>query len=233
MKSKIIIISVLFVSGFSFGQTTLTLKEAKDSALNNNTQLKAANLEVQKADELKKEAFTNYFPKVSVTGGAYYAFDPLLDQQIGEVNLPVYDGNPANLATPTQFAYFPGLDIQMFEYYALGVANVVQPIYAGGRISNGNKLAEVNQDVKGLQLTMAQRDVLLKVEEQYWLLVSLKEKQKILAQYTTLLDTIEMQVTDAYNSGLIVKNDVLKVQLKQNEIELNKEKLQNGYELLL
>lgn len=220
------------ISFSGMGQTSLTLQQAKTSAIENNKKVKSAHLEIEKAKQMKKEAFTNYFPKVSITAGAYHSFDPLIDQKIDEVNLPVYDGNPASLAAPTQFAYFPGMEIQRFQHYGVGMANLVQPVYTGGRLANGNKLAKLNVDVKELQKTVAERDVALSAEEQYWQLLSLEEKMKLMNQYDQLLDTISVQVNDAFNAGLIIKNDVLKVKLQQNEISLNREKLSNGMELL-
>lgn len=46
-----------------------------------------------------------------------------------------------------------------------------------------------------------------------------------------MLKDIRKQVDDAFKSGLIIKNDVLKVQIKQSELEANKNKLQNGKKL--
>jgi hypothetical protein len=48
-------------------------------------------------------------------------------------------------------------------------------------------------------------------------LISLQEKQKTLEKYELWLKDIRKQVDDAFKSGLIIKNDVLKVQIKQSE----------------
>ena len=78
---------------------------------------------------------------------------------------------------------------------------------------------------------MSEKEILLKTEQQYWLLFSLQEKQKTLEKYEQLLQGIKRQVDDAYKAGLIIKNDVLKVQIKQSELEANKSKLSNGKKL--
>ncbi len=54
------------------------------------------------------------------------------------------------------------------------------------------------------------------------------EKKKTLKAYTSLLDTLHKEVTDALNAGLITRNDLLKVELKQNELQMNQLKLENG-----
>ncbi len=161
----------------------------------------------------------------------FQAINPLIEFNVEGGNLPVYDGNPANLATATEFAYFPGLELSLLQRSAIGVLNIAQPVYAGGKIKTGNELATLNVDVKEKQHKLTENEVLLKTEQQYWQLISLQEKQKTLEKYELLLADIRKQVDDAYKAGLIIKNDVLKVQIKQSELEANKNKLLNGRKL--
>lgn len=228
---RILIAFAVITSATAFSQTTLTLEQSKALALKNNKALQNSSLEIEAAKQLKKNAFTNYFPKVSANVLGFSAYDPLIEFNMPGGNLPVYDGNPANLPTATQFAYFPGMELSMFQRSAIGIINVAQPIYAGGKIHTGNKLAALNVDVKEKQQQLTENEVLLKTEQQYWQLMSLQEKQKTLANYEALLQDIRKQVDDAYKSGLIIKNDVLKVQIKQSELQANKNKLLNGKKL--
>tara|TARA_R110000764_G_scaffold33898_2_gene75855 strand:+ start:8513 stop:9868 length:1356 start_codon:yes stop_codon:yes gene_type:complete len=231
MKKTVIIFIIIFTSAKAFGQTTLTLEESKSLALKNNKVLQNSALETEAARLAKKNAFTNYFPKVSANVLGMQAINPLIEFNVPGGNLPVYGGNPANLPTATEFAYFPGLELSLLERSAIGVVNIAQPIYAGGKISTGNKLAALNLDVKEQQQQLTEKEILLKTEQLYWQLISLREKQKTLEKYELLLKDIRKQVDDAFKSGLIIKNDVLKVQIKQSELEANKNKLQNGKKL--
>lgn len=231
MKNVIIIAIVLITSATTYSQTTLTLEQSKLLALKSNRALENSALEIDAAQQIKKNAFTNYFPKVSANVLGFQAINPMIKYKMEGGNLPVYDGNAANLATATQFAYFPGMELSMLRRSAIGVLNIAQPIYAGGKIRTGNMLASLNVDVKEKQRLLTENDVLLKTEQQYWQLISLQEKQKTLEKYELLLKGIRKQVDDAFKSGLIIKNDVLKVQIKQSELEANKNKLQNGKKL--
>ena len=78
---------------------------------------------------------------------------------------------------------------------------------------------------------MTHDEVLQKTEQQYWLVVSLEEKAKTVQKYESLLSSLRNQIEDAWKSGLVTKNDVLKVKLKQTEIQLNRSKLENGQKL--
>lgn len=144
------------------------------------------------------------------------------------MNLPVYDGNPANLATATQFAYIPSLSINALDYINTADVSVALPLYMGGRIRNGNALASLGEDVSKQQKSMVVTDVLIHTEELYWNLISLKGKRKTLLSYRTMLDSLYRDVNNYYTSGMIQRNDLLKVQLKQNEMESNLLKIDNG-----
>lgn len=231
LKNIALLLLAFFMSPGAFAQNNLTLEQSKTLALKNNKVLQNSLLEMEAAQQVKKNAFTNYFPKVSANVISFYAIDPLIEFNVPGGNLPVYDGNPANLPTATQFAYFPGMGLSMFQRSAIGVLNIAQPIYAGGKINTGNKLADLNVDIKEKQQQLTENEILLKTEQQYWQLISLQEKHRTLEKYELLLRDIRKQVDDAFKAGLIIKNDVLKVQIKQSELEANKSKLLNGKKL--
>lgn len=234
MKKMIILIYFSFIYvAITFGQNSLSLKQAKEMAMKNNTTIKNGILEIQEANQIKKNAFTNFFPKISATGFIMNANEPILKYNIPGGNLPVYDGNPMNLSTATQFAYFPGFNLQIFQKAAIGAINITQPIFVGGKIVNGNRLAKIGVEIKENQQRVSQNEVLLKIEQQYWQIVSLQEKQKTIEKYELFLDHIGKQIEDAYKSGLIVKNEKLKIQIKQSEIKANKLNLNSGKKLAI
>ena len=103
MKKTVIIFIIIFTSAKAFGQTTLTLEESKSLALKNNKVLQNSALETEAARQAKKNAFTNYFPKVSANVLGMQAINPLIEFNVPGGNLPVYGGNPANLPTATEF----------------------------------------------------------------------------------------------------------------------------------
>jgi outer membrane protein TolC len=197
-------------------------------ALQNNAAVKNKLLDVKASEEVKKAAFTKYFPQVEATALTFKVDKPLLEMEIPGGNLPVYDGNPANLLTATQFAYFPGGSISMLENGTIGFATATQPLFAGRRISTGNKLANLGIEVSQLQLKTTENEIALETEKQFWQIVALNEKLKTLERYIALVDTLHKEVNDAWQAGLITRNDLLKVELKQNELKMNKLKLTNG-----
>jgi multidrug efflux pump subunit AcrB/outer membrane protein TolC len=212
-------------------QNVYTLDQCKKLSLEHNNQVKNAMLEVSASDQVRKSAITRFFPTISATASVFRLHDNLFDLKIPGGNLPVYDGNPINLIHPTQFAYFPGMSFSMFDRGTVGALSAFQPVFAGGRILYGNQLAKLGTEVSTAQLSLARNEVLLKTEEQYWQIVSLDEKLKTTGLYEQFLDTLYKEVNDAWHDGLITHNDLLKVSIKQNEIRMNKMKLENGRRL--
>jgi len=226
-----------FVFGLMLFSLTLTaqnitLDSTKVLALENNKRIKEARYKKEASEKVKQSAFTNYFPKVSATGFAMRSSDYLLDIQTPEMNLPIYDGNPVNIPNATQFAYVPSLSIQSLDYVNTAIITATQPLYAGGRIRNGNKLADLGNEISQYQLNLSTDQVLATTENYYWKLVALEEKKLTLDSYEELLIKLQKEVQDFYDAGLINKSDLLKVKLELNKIEANRLELNNGRELL-
>lgn len=231
VKSSFMLIVVLFAVTAKTEAQTLSLDSCKALALENNRKIKEAEINLRISEEQKKEAFTNYFPKVSAMAIGLKSSDYLLKAKTPEMNFPVYDGNPANLANPTQFAYIPSMSIGLMDYMNTAAITVAQPIFTGGRIFNGNRLAKTAIEINKEQGSLTEIEVLAKTEEFYWTIVSLNEKNKTLELYKQLLDTLERDVNVAYKAGLVQRTDLLKVQLKMNEIEVSQMKLNDGISL--
>jgi len=209
----------------------LSLDSCKILATVNNYRIKEASNEVTQSEQLKQSAFTAYFPKVNAGFSAVKMSDYMVKSSIPQMNLPVYDGNPANLAVATQFAYFPGMSLNLIDYMNFGYVMAAQPLFAGGRIYNGNRLAKTGYEISTEKKLLTETEVLVKTEELYWNIIALHEKLVTIDSYRKLLDNLNRDVSNAYDAGLIQKTDLLKVQLKKNELESNRLKLTNGIEL--
>lgn len=211
---------------------TVSLDSCKQLALQNNRKIREAEMQVQESKQQRKEVFTNFFPKVSATAFALRSADYLMKVQTPEMNLPVWDGkNPVQLVYPTQFAYVPSMSLNLLDYMNTAAVTVAVPVYAGGRIRRGYKLAKLGEDVNAFQKAMTTDEVLMRTEELFWTLQSLKEKENTVRHYMLMLDSLYRDVSNFTGAGLAQKNDVLKVRLKQNELKTSLMKLRNVKEL--
>lgn len=196
----------LSLSTASVAQRRLTLDDCRSLALQNNSKIKTARLEVSGAKEMQHEALTKYFPNISAAGTGFKA-------DKGAVGLSVLNGMYS-----TSFV----------DRGVMAGVTAVQPIFAGGQILNGNKLAKVNASVKSEQLRLSEDEAVLTVEQYYWQWVSLKEKLKTLDVVGRQIDTIRRDVSTAVDAGVAMQNDLLQVELERNRISANRLKVNNG-----
>lgn len=231
---KIIIMAFSLVSVVATAQT-YTLEQLKDSASHNNIAMRTARLDIDAAQQQRKEAFTNYFPNVSGTGLWFNANKGMaktemnLSEQISpELGAALAQSLPAEALA----ALGSPISISMMKNGAIGNLMAVQPLFAGGQIINGNKLAKVGEDVSRLQLQLSENEVEKQTEQYYWQLVSLQQKMKTVEAVEALLQDIRKDVDVAVRAGVAMKNDQLQVQLRQNDIESQKVKLQNGISIV-
>ena len=210
---------------------TLTLDSCKALAMRNNAEVKNAALNVEAAREVKKQAFTKYFPNVSVMAGGYYAAKPLFEYGIDDIE----NANARQWLHNLYYEYGAAIGlpdrITLCENGVMAGATVVQPVYMGGQIVNGNRLADVGVAASEYQSQLTNDQVQQQVEETYWQTVSLIEKRKTLRQALTFLDTLHRDVTTAADAGLVTKNDILKVTLKEDEMRSNLLRVENGITL--
>lgn len=198
----------------------VSLPACIEMALQNNAELRNARLDIQMSDEDKASAMTNYFPQVSATGAGFVGAKDLMR---GEMEMP------ALAAMMPGMGSFP---LSMIKKGVVATITAMQPIYTGGRVVNGNRLAAVQQEVRRLQMEMTEKDVRQNVQQYYWKLVSLRGN-------ITTLDAVDEQLRQVHSltknyleAGMINRNDLLRVELKQQEVARQRLTLDNGIELV-
>ncbi len=214
---------------------TYTLEQLKDSARHNNIALRNAQRDIEAAQQQRKEAFTKYFPNVSGTtlwfnankGMAQTTVNPskMISPEIGVALAQMYPAEAlAALANP--------ISISMMKNGTIAGLTAMQTVFAGGQIINGNRLAKVGEEVSRLQLQLSENEVEKTAEQYFWQLASLQEKTKTIAAVEALLADIHKDVDVAVRAGVALRNDLLQVELRQNDVESQKLKLQNGISIV-
>lgn len=200
-------------------------------ALRNNVAGKNAKLGVEMARQDKGQALSMYFPQISAAAGAFHADKPFIEYGIEDI------GNAGIRNTLeviyAQYGMALGLpnSLTFVEKGVVAGVTAMQPIYAGGRIVTGNRLAKVGVEAAELQQQIAERDMVQQCEELYWQVVALEEKKQTVDEALELLESLQKDVTGAVDAGLVLKNDLLRVNLELNKMRSNKIQLDNGIAL--
>lgn len=224
MKRHILFILIIISALPMTAQERLSLEQCRELALKNNVAVRNSALQVGVAKEVRKEAFTKYFPNISAAGFAFTTNHSVLKYDY-ESELPV---PPIPGILPEGAAFPISLDLSLIKKGVMAGANLVQPVFMGGMIVNGNKLAEVGEAVAELQSRQSSDQVRVTVEQYYWQLASLKAKRQTVNDVIAMLDTLERQAEVGVRAGVLLQNDLLEVQLRQNEMRTARMELDDG-----
>ncbi len=221
MKKIFSISAIMTMISLSLNAQQLTLEECVELALENNARMRTAEYTLKASRETSQEAFTKYFPEISMSGAAFTANHGMLqhnfDLPLSMINPDIPDMN---------------FNLSVLKKGSIAGINLIQPIFLGGRIVNGNRLAHVGEEVSRLQQRQTADEVRRGVEQYYWQLVALHSKQKTLDKVIAMLDTLTTQVQSYVDAGITTINDLLEVKLKRNEMLVAKSELDNGISVL-
>jgi outer membrane protein TolC len=210
MKKIFSFIVGLACCGSAAAQQIYTLDQLKQLAVENNYNLRSARNAIQQSKEQKSEALTKYFPTVSATGLGL-SFDKHL------INIDL--GLPAGLASLIPAGLEIPSEINMIKNGVYGSVSAIQPVFMGGQIINGNKLAKVGVEASEIKLEASEDQVEMTTEQYYWQLVSVKEKLQTLGAIHQMLVELEKDVSNRVRVGATNRNDLLQVQLRKGELE--------------
>lgn len=230
IKGKTIIISAVILIASSLcnlagaqTDTSLTLEKCRELALQYNKKVKMAEADATASDYLVKSAQTKYLPRVDFVGGWINPGDRELQPFAIDLNMPGI--TPPGLSLPLDF-----LGIAPTNIYTGGFV-MRQPIFMGFKITEANKMARSASAIAHEEVKLKEADILANVDKAYWKVISVQEKVNLSKTYITLLDRLVEDLENIYNEGMITRNEVLKVKVKQNEVALNLLKAENGLEL--
>lgn len=236
MRNRRLIIGLLAIGCWLLAdaQQLLSLDSCLSSARQRNCTIQSAALDLAISQEVKKQMLWKYFPQVSLQGFAFGAAQPLVDIDASNTHM---SGGLGTFLSDVSQAIAEGLgdtvdtEIKLIRWGVSAQAQAVQPLYWGGQIVTANKLAKLGIEAARLKGEVSERDVLQEVTDTYWLIAGLMDKRQTVEKVVTLLDTIHNVAQVAYNNGLVTANDLLKVQLKQNEMQTKSLQLENGIQL--
>ncbi|MGN0188935.1 MAG: TolC family protein, partial [Candidatus Cryptobacteroides sp.] len=220
------------VCAYSQDRVTLTMEDCRRMAAENNNAVRNSRLDVTAAKARKGEALAEYFPQVSLNAFGFHAIDPMLKIGLKDI-LGDSDAAHELANSVNDYARLYGINSTystLWHGYGASVS-FIQPVFAGGRIVSGNRLASLGVKAAELQYGLQQRKSAEQIEEQYWQVVSLEEKMKTLSQVQTLLDTLQKDINAAVAAGVAVESDKLQVKLKMNELRSTRTKLRGGIRL--
>ena len=208
MNKRNIIISccaALFsVSGVSAQQTLrISQAECRKMALAHSEELQQSDNALRQAKLDREIARTAFLPSFDASATAAYVL-PDMDMM--------------------------GMEMRMRGTYMAGI-NLTQPVYTGGKITAGHRLARIGEEVAAEQLRMTRMDVLVEADNAYWTYIAVGRKVRMLESYRAQMDTLHRQTEAALVVGMATENELLRIDAKRTEIHYQLQKVRNGADL--
>jgi outer membrane protein TolC len=148
------------------------------------------------------------------------------------------NGNPFNPKTdPSKiewknYALLPksAMEFDIRNVFVGGIG-FIQPLFMGGKIRELYHLAGYGENLAEAQKELKVSDILINVDESYWLVVSVENKVALAKQYHDLVAKVDSNVQVMISEGVTTKADGLKVRVKLNEADLALTKAEDGLNL--
>ena len=219
MMKKILFVLILLISAstLSAQEVSLSLKDCIVLSETNNPYIKNSYLDIQSAKYQKTEVFTEYLPCLSFRALGVSSYDYFIDLVVGP-----------ELGQMARDMEFGGTTKAGFN----ASLSLMQPLYAGGRIVTGNKLAKVGIKAAELKHEVNVRAKREEIEKMYWEIVALEEKRNTVSHLEDLLNVLYKDVTSAIDAGVVTESDLMLVKMKMNELKSGKIQLEGGIRLL-
>lgn len=243
-KKLFIFILFLSCSNLVAMAQILSLQECVDKALAHNKSISLAKVKLEQTRFEMKSYKANFFPQISLMATDFYSTAQGTINMDGG-HLPIYNfseqaqafvpnvtKNADGSYTLNEYADFPSQGVNWkIRNMFIGGVSLMEPLYAGGKVTAAYEMSKLGMDMAGENVRLTESEVLVKTYEAYYLAVKAKEMSEVARVYKVLLEELRKNVEAAFRHGMSTRNDIMKVQVKLNEADLNIQKTDNGYSL--
>lgn len=224
---------LLGIQTLSAHPSILTLDSCRTLAIENNKDLRMAEMGIQSAHYNRKSAFTNYLPKVNASG-IYMHTGKELSLLSDEQKTTLSNLGDA-LSMPALNSVGQGLVDALrtdTKNMAGGAVILTQPLYMGGKIRAYNNITRYAERIAISKKDMAYQQLVVDVDETYWNIVELSARKHLAESYLNLVKTLDSDINQMIDEGFATKADGLSVKVKVNEANVALIQVDNGIEIL-
>ncbi|HEX37265.1 MAG TPA: TolC family protein [Candidatus Cloacimonetes bacterium] len=229
-KRKIIFVSITLLL-FSTHLYAMSLDNAISIALKNNKSFNAQKYTYQQSKWNEKNALTNFFPKVDFNATAVRIDNDTYEAANEIMQLPVYDpsGIPNGNYVPISAGMLSG---GVYKTTYTTNLTVQQPIFNGGKVILGYKIARLNSGAALQNLESKQNDLEYEVAGIYFNILRFQDMITIAEKSLASSKAQLKKITEKFDVGMAKKSDVLQWQVKVENDHITVEELKNGLNIL-
>lgn len=190
-------------------QEALTVNEYKQRVLEYSQQIKQSAEQRKSLVEAVKAAKTAFFPQVDFSGSYQY--------RINDYTL--------DLA--------PGAELSMDPNTYSLEAGVAQNVYDGGATYNRYKATQIQRDIAEQAELLTTDNVIRSADITYWSASAQKKMYEVMTEYVDIIKSQRDLLAERFNDGLISKTDLLQIEARLKDAELQRISSYKSYKVAL
>ena len=218
LKSLLIIFSLFSLQMIAQEKKTLSLDEAIDLGLQNSKLLKINQAKIEEATAATKEAVEKRLPDAKAS--ASYL-------RVNAVNVELKTkSNSGGGGSTTAPVEQPKVSQALY-----GLMNVSLPIYTGGKIRYGIESSKFLEKAAMLDAESDKDEVIQNTIEAFANLFKAKTAVRLVQENLNEAQMRTKELTNMEKNGLLARNDLLKAQLRESNMEYNLSDAENSWQL--
>ena len=217
LKSLLIIFPLFSLQITAQEKKTLSLNEAIDLGLQNSKLLKINQAKIEEATAATKEAVEKRLPDAKASG-SYLRVNAV------NVNLKTKSNSGGGGATPP-------VEQPKVSQALYGLVNVSLPIYTGGKIRYGIESSKFLEKAAMLDAESDKDEVIQNTIEAFANLFKAKTAVRLVQENLNEAQMRTKELTNMEKNGLLARNDLLKAQLRESNMEYNLSDAENSWQL--
>jgi len=187
-------------------------------ALSHNYDLKIQQDNIDEVRSRSQKTIKSQFPQITL-GANYLRMSEVMEADIASrlTGLPV--------TLPPLILRFGDEDNYTIR------ASLSQPLFTGYRLRNSIKSSIEQINAEKYTLNAEVNNLVFSVREAFYNLLNARQTSELIQLSLKSIDEHLRDIVNLYDQGMITRNELLKVEIKKSEIELNIVRADNGIEL--
>ncbi len=195
----------------------ISLDEAVQLSLTASNSLRLSRARITEATSARREAVQRRLPSADISGSYLHILNTDAEVKLKLGNSGANSGGSGSGSGTTE----SGSTTATPQNVVYGLANVSLPVFTGFKIQSGIESAKYLEAASKLDIVKDRQDIIINTTAAYINLYKASEAVRIVRQNLTSAQSRVKDFASLEQNGLLARNDLLKAQLQQSNIELS------------
>jgi len=228
MNMKMILTIILTISSLA-GAETLSLNQAIDIALKQNSAIKISEAKVKSAEGQMAAARGYLVPQLSASGSVV-RLNSLIGMEEFHYTRPVLDSNYNLTGDMVSLSSAAITSDNIGNTYSAKLS-ASWPIYTGGKIWQGYQISRLNRKAADESFDSARTEVIYSVKQAYYGLLLAQRAFDVTMEAVSSIEKHVNRVRALYQKGMVSRYDLLRAEVQLSNLQPQLIRMQNAVEL--